>query len=132
MFLQFKLVEVDIIMLNSRGYMLADTLVALSIILFVCVSLLPIWQQLDNDRKDLQKHLRANHILYENLQKYTLMQSFPHDLFDPTFACRFTTTIQPLETNVQYVKGCVSYKNSQQKQISICDVVKNREGLYSH
>ncbi len=103
---------------------------ALSIVLFVCLVLLPILIKIDNDRQDLQKELKAQHILYENLQRYTLNQDIASVTTSKVYFSEFKTTIQPFEMNALYVKGCVSYRNSRKNEVSLCDVVKARTGIY--
>lgn len=116
--------------MNSKGYILLDTLGALSIILFVCISLLPLLFKVENDRQDLRKELEAHHLLYENLQRYTLQQEIATVTSSKVHPGSFKATFQPFEMNGLYVKGCVSYQNSRENQISICDVVKATAGVY--
>ncbi|MGM9926237.1 MAG: hypothetical protein ACI35R_18470 [Bacillus sp. (in: firmicutes)] len=118
-------------MKSSRGYILLDTLGALSIVLFVCMTLLPIFLKLENDRGDLLKETKAHHLLYENLQRYSVQQEFASTEIGPMSSSGFEINIQPFERNGLYMEGCVTYRNSQKKQITICDVVKARTGFYA-
>ncbi|MEH6940378.1 competence type IV pilus minor pilin ComGE [Bacillus sp. JJ722] len=117
--------------MNSKGYILLDVLGALSIVLFVCIALLPLLFKMENDRQDLREELEAHHILYENLQRYTLQQEIASVTMIKVHSGSFRMTIQPFEINGLYVKGCVSYQDSREEQISICDVVKARAGIYT-
>lgn len=118
-------------MLKSNGYILLDTIATLSIIFFVCMSLVPIWLKIENDRDDIQRQIKAHHVLYENLQRYILAEELKMVVQDATFSSQFLTSITPLDTNPSYVKGCVTYQNSRKEKIVICDVAKKRTGIYT-
>lgn len=115
------MVEAGIIIVNTRGYILLDTLGAISIVFFVALFLLPIFIQLQEDRKAIEMELKAQHFLYEKLQQYTL-QTTSNSFTNPQN--QFHYTIHPFEINDLYMKGCVSFETSRKKTITFCDVVK--------
>lgn len=118
--------------MNSRGFILIDTLVALTIVLFACFHLLPLWVQIANDRQDILKERKAQKILYANLQGYYRVQQFDEMVIDKSGTGEYTFTLVPSSTKTNFNKGCVSYKNSDNKAVTICEEIQERTGLYAH
>jgi len=116
--------------MNNKGYALLDTLAALSIMLFISLALLPIWWKIENDRLDIRKQMKAQHVLYENLQMYYTTGNYEEMVKDPVSNSIFFTAINVWNTETAFLKGCVTYENSRNETMEICDVIKEREGLY--
>lgn len=108
-----------------------DALASLSILLFICIVLLPLWTRMENDRQDLLRHTKAHHVLYQNLERYSHSAEIEESIYDTTTKSSFVTTIEPLEHNLVYVEGCVTYKNSKKKNISVCDVTREGAWFYA-
>lgn len=117
--------------MNSRGFILLDTLVALTIVLFACFHLLPIWVQIANDRQDILKERKAQQILYANLQGYYRAQQFNELVIDESGTGQYKFTLVPSPTKNDFNKGCVSYKNSDNKTVTFCEEIQERTGLYT-
>ncbi len=116
--------------MNSKGFFLLDTLVALTIVLFACFQLFPIWMQIYQEREDVLKDRKAQQILYMNLQSYYRMKQVEETVLDENGFVEYVFTIQQSSAEKDYSKGCVSYKDSNQNTITICDEVQQRSGVY--
>ena len=116
--------------MNNKGYVLLDALAGMSTMLFISLFLLPIWWEIEHDRLDVRKSLKAQQVLYENLQSYYANGYFEENIEDAQSNGQYYTVIERLKADSAFMKGCVTYKNSQKKQMEFCDVVKAGERFY--
>ncbi|MBD3108123.1 hypothetical protein IEO70_07060 [Bacillus sp. AGMB 02131] len=117
--------------MNNKGYALMDALAGLGTMLFISFFLLPVWWKIEHDRMDVRKSLKAQQILYENLQSYYDSGYFETEIEDPGSNGRFYTVIQPMRTDTALMRGCVTYENSQREQVEFCDVIKAGERIHT-
>lgn len=124
-------VKVGIIIMNNNGYVLMDALAALSVMVFISLSLFPILWKIEHDRLDVRKSLKAQHVLYENLQSYYATGNYEPLIEDPTSSGRYYTVLRSFEDDTAFMKGCVTYENSRKKEMEFCDIIKAREWIYN-
>ena len=117
--------------MNNNGYVLIDALAALSMMFFISLSLFPILWKVEHDRLDVRKSLKAQHVLYENLQSYYVTGNYEPLLEDPASGGRYYTVLRSLGDDTAFMKGCVTYENSRKKEKEICDTIKAGEWLYN-
>ena len=124
-------VKVGIIIMNNNGYVCMDALAALSVMFFISFSLFPILWKMECDRLDVRKSLKAQQVLYENLQSYYATGNYESLIEDPTSGGRYYTVLRSLEDGTAFTKGCVTYENSRKKEMEVCDVIKAGEWIYN-
>ncbi|MGN1400708.1 MAG: hypothetical protein ACI4XL_04325 [Bacillus sp. (in: firmicutes)] len=115
-------------MLNCKGYVWLDALAALSVMLFACMALLPIWIELERNRQDLERENSAYNLLYDNLQKF----SHGSELAEKTIIRKtaYMTTVKPGRKG-RYALVCVKYINSRKKEVSVCEKGHGPIGLHA-
>ena len=109
---------------TEKGYVLADSLAAFSLILFASLVLLPSFIHMETDRLDVRREIKAYHILFEDLERH--MHSAP--VLDTKrvkdLSCTYVTSVKPYPENPDYMEGCVSYENSKNQTMSVCEIIK--------
>ena len=117
--------------MNNKGYVLMDALAGLSVMLFIGLSLFPIWWKIEHDRLDVRKSLKAQHVLYENLHLYYVTGNYEPWIEDSVSEGRYYTVLHSLGEDTAFMKGCVTYENSRKKEMEVCDVIKAGEWIYN-
>lgn len=117
--------------MNNKGYVLLDALAALSVMLLISLSLFPIWWKVENERLDVRKALKAQHVLYENLQSYYATGKYEPELEDPGSKGYYYTVLHALGNDTAFLEGCVTYENSRKEEMEICDIIKAGDWIYN-
>ena len=117
-------------MRKSNGFILLETLLALNVMVLICLTLLPMWKKVEDGRSDINKQLKASHILYENLQHYYNSGDIEEVVIDKVTETTYITKITLSDIGNMYMEGCVSYWNSKEEEIEICDVIQARTRFY--
>ncbi|MFS0780941.1 hypothetical protein [Bacillus sp. 1P06AnD] len=105
--------------MNTKGFILLDTLGALSVTLLVCLFLLSSAITLQRERQNGELQLKANHYLYEKLEANVDANGQP-DVRKRD--ARLTFAIQASKGNPLYKEGCVRYKDNKGRKQEICDL----------
>ena len=109
---------------TEKGYILLDSLAAFSTILFAALVILPLFTNIEMDRLDAKREIKAYHLLFENLERYSHAAGIADSKYVKGLACTYVTSMKPYASDPDYMEGCVSYENSKGQILSVCELVK--------
>ena len=109
---------------TEKGYVLADSLAAFSLILFASLVLLPSFIHMETDRLDVRREIKAYHILFEDLERHMHSAPVLETKRVKDLSCTYVTSVKPYPENPDYMEGCVSYENSKDQTMSVCEIFK--------
>lgn len=111
-------------MKRSDGYIYLDMIVALSICLFIALTLFPIIHQIKLDRHDITLKTEAHHILYEKLTAYLTGEIDAEPLEMTEGNDQYTLTWKVNHDFPEMIEGCIQYENAFGETEKICDFTK--------
>jgi hypothetical protein len=106
------------------GYIYLDMLAALSVCLFIALSLLPIIDQIKLDQKNILLRVEAQYVLYEKLTALLdgEMEAVPMDIVQQNY--KYTLTWRVPKDFPEMVEGCIQYENASGRKEMVCDATK--------
>ena len=109
---------------RSDGYIYLDMLAALSICLFIALTLFPIINQIKLDRHNILLRTEAHHILYEKLTAYLKGEIDANSMEMMERNHQYTLTWRANHGFPEMIEGCIHYENAFEETEKICDSTK--------
>ena len=111
-------------MKRSDGYIYLDMMAALSVCLFIALTLFPIITQIKLDRQNIWLRTEANYILYEKLTAYLEgeIDAEPMEITQKNY--KYTLTWRVNNDFPEMMEGCIQYENAFKKTEMVCDATK--------
>ena len=111
-------------MKKSDGYIYLDILAALSVCLFIALTLFPIIDEIKLDRQNILLRTEAHYVLYEKLTAFLdgEMDAIPMEIVQRNH--KYTLTWKVHKDFPEMMEGCIQYENAFRKTESICDATK--------
>ncbi len=111
-------------MKRSDGYIYLDMIAALSVCLFIALTLFPIITEMKLDRHNNWLRTEAHHILYEKLTAYLEgdMNADPMEIRQRNH--QYTLTWKVHNDFPDMMEGCIQYENAFEKPERVCDATK--------
>lgn len=111
--------KAGVILINNKGFSLIETLVALSIIMMVTTTMIPITTLLMAERDVLEEKRILSTMLHDELQYYLWSE-------DATIPASYDKKVNGTVASLHFssdkslLKGCVKWGNVKNKQEEIC------------
>lgn len=113
----FRWGKEDIILNNTRGFSLSEVIIAMSIVMILMASILPIHQLIETEQLRLKQHHLIKLALHDELQD-VIWLNLPLNTYEKTVANNKVTL--SFTTEAEYVKGCAAWSNVQNKFEKVC------------
>ncbi|WP_026692907.1 hypothetical protein [Peribacillus kribbensis] len=106
--------------MKPNGYIYADLLAALFILSLVLTAYVPLYMDIQRERKDALIQVTARHLLEEKLMEQNT--SGDGGRFDggPFYVFEWRESLDYPE----YQEGCLSYENLKGKKVELCEITK--------
>lgn len=111
-------------MKRSDGYIYLDMMAALSVCLFIALTLFPIIYQVKLDRHNIMLRTEAYHILYEKLNAYLKGDISANSMEMSERNHQYKLTWRANNDFPEMIEGCIQYENAFKKTEQICDSTK--------
>lgn len=111
-------------MRKSDGYIYLDIIAALSVCIFIALTLLPIIDEIKLDRKNILLKTEAHYVLYEKLTAYLdgEMEAIPMEIIQHNH--KYILTWRAHKDYPGMMEGCIQYENAFRKTEMVCDASK--------
>lgn len=113
----FRLEREDITLKNIKGFTLIESLVAMSIVMMLVVTIVPIDILIKQERKTLQDKRAIVLTLHDYLQQMTWENDM---LYDEQQIINGVTVYFDYSLENQLIKGCASWDNVKQRKEKYC------------
>ncbi len=109
---------------KSDGYIYLDMMAALSVCLFIALTLFPMIHQLKLDRQNIVLRIEAQYVLYEKLTAFLdgEIEAIPMEIMQNKQ--QYTLTWRVHEEFPEMMEGCIQYENAFGKTEMVCDATK--------
>lgn len=111
-------------MKRSEGYIYLDMMAALSVCLFIALTLFPIITQIKLNRENIWLRTEANYILYEKLTAYLEgeLEAEQMEIMQKNHQYKLTWRVN--NDFPEMMEGCIQYENAFRKTEMVCDATK--------